>query len=181
MNASARTGSVLCRVRALLVVVLGIGPLVPGAYAQTPGGAVARDMSAAGRQTTIAVEAPPAMPDAARAVTGDSSGIEPGAIQKSLDALRFDFAQPASVSPLMTTQANARAEAQRRYRRGRGDRGVAGLVLGAIGGLAAGGAIGVAVAEHSCTTCSDPALHGFLIGAPIGAFVGGMIGYALAR
>ncbi len=79
-------------------------------------------------------------------------------------------------------QAKASAEMQRGYRgrRGRGDRGVAGLVLGVVGGFVAGGAIGVAVAEHSYHG-TDPALHGFLIGAPIGAVVGGFIGYALAR
>ncbi len=79
-------------------------------------------------------------------------------------------------------QAKASAEMQRGYRgrRGRGDRAVAGLVLGVIGGFVAGGAIGVAVAEHSYHG-TDPALHGFLIGAPIGAVVGGFIGYAVAR
>ncbi len=104
-------------------------------------------------------------------------------LRVTLDTLRL-AGPPASFAYAAdrATQANATAAAQRGYRgrRRHGDRGVAGLVLGAIGGFAAGGAIGVAVAEHSCN-CEDPALHGFVIGAPIGAVIGGFIGYAIAR
>ncbi len=186
MRTSVRTGSVLCRrLGAFLVLALGvgIGPLTAGADAQSVRAAVAQNASTPALQTTAGTEAP-AMQVAAGGVMVDSSGIQPGTILKSVDALHFAFAPRLSVSPFVKmTQANASAEAQGRYRgrRGRGDRAVAGLVLGAIGGFAAGGAIGVAVAEHYCTTCSDPAFHGFIIGAPIGAFVGGMLGYAIAR
>jgi len=70
-----------------------------------------------------------------------------------------------------------------RGRRGRGrssDRAVVGLVLGAIGGFVAGGLIGAEISANSCH-CTNPELHGFVIGAPIGAVVGGFLGYALAR
>jgi len=68
-------------------------------------------------------------------------------------------------------------------REGRGygsDRGVAGLVLGVLGGFVVGGAAGVLIAEDSCH-CDHPALRGFVIGAPIGAVIGGAIGYGLTR
>lgn len=66
-------------------------------------------------------------------------------------------------------------------RRRSGDRAVAGLVLGMIGGLVAGGLIGAELSSANSCHCTDPELHGFVIGAPIGAVVGGFLGYALAR
>jgi hypothetical protein len=73
---------------------------------------------------------------------------------------------------------------QRPYRGGRGrrysgDRAVWGLVLGAVGGFVAGGVVGAEISGHSCH-CTNPELHGFIVGAPIGAVVGGFLGFALA-
>jgi hypothetical protein len=83
-------------------------------------------------------------------------------------------------------ERTVRPESQGGYRgrRGRGrsgDRAVVGLVLGAIGGFVAGGLIGAEVSSNSCHSCTNPELHGFVIGAPIGAVVGGFLGYAVAR
>ncbi len=111
------------------------------------------------------------------------SSVEADPIRRWTGAVRFGTAPETLVHPVgQSAPADSRAEAQRGYRgrRGRGDRGVGGLVLGALGGFAAGGAIGVAVGERYCH-CDNPGLHGFVIGAPIGAVIGGFIGYALAR
>ena len=55
-----------------------------------------------------------------------------------------------------------------------------GGILGGIGGLYAGGAIGAKLYElHKCE-CDDPAFQGFLIGAPIGAVIGAIAGVKLA-
>jgi hypothetical protein len=69
----------------------------------------------------------------------------------------------------------------RRGRRYSGDRAVLGLVLGAVGGFVAGGLIGAEVVSAQSCHCTNPELHGFIIGAPIGAVVGGFLGFALAR
>ncbi len=162
------------RLRAFVVVALAVWLASPYADAQV--------LSAATPGRTTAADVGPA--PQASATAPDDRGTEAGPIQRSLATLRFDVAPIDSAYRVDNAFAktSARAEAQRGYRgrRGRGDRGTAGLVLGVIGGFVAGGAIGVAVAEHSCN-CNDPALHGFIIGAPIGAVVGGFIGYAIAR
>jgi hypothetical protein len=41
--------------------------------------------------------------------------------------------------------------------------------------------IGSELSTTDSCHCSDPQLHGFLIGGSIGAVVGGFLGYALAR
>jgi hypothetical protein len=119
-----------------------------------------------------------------RAAASAPAGVEPDAIRRSLDNLRFGLEPPdpaQQFNRITAAQPSPEAQGWYRGRRGRrGDRGVAGLVLGAIGGFVAGGAIGAAVGESSCH-CDDPALHGFVIGAPIGAVVGAFLGYAIAR
>ncbi len=162
------------RSRAAVVVVAAVGVWL-----------AASDAGAQGAQASIADRAVvqtargggDQLAAPARTVRLDEIGTS--TIRTSLASLRFGVAADGFAA---NTRANARAEMQRGYRgrHHRGDRGVAGLVLGAIGGFAAGGAIGVAVADNSCH-CNDPALHGFVIGAPIGAVIGGFIGYALAR
>ncbi len=110
--------------------------------------------------------------------------VETIGLRASAESIRIDVPPTAARDAAGSMRAaTGRAEAQRGYRGRRGgrDRRVAGLVLGALGGFAAGGAIGVAVSDRESCHCDNPALHGFLIGAPIGAFVGGVIGYALAR
>ncbi len=154
---------------AALVVVLALWPLVPSAEA---GDARVAPLAAVAFGQSL-----PTAPIIAGSTAG---GIRAETIHSWLDALRF--APPADRALDRAGTSANRALAQRGYRgrRGRGDRGVAGLVLGAIGGFAAGGAIGAAVGEHYCH-CDNPGLHGFIIGAPIGAVVGGFIGYALTR
>jgi uncharacterized protein YcfJ len=46
--------------------------------------------------------------------------------------------------------------------------------------MVAGGYVGVKIEGDRCR-CDDPALAGFIIGAPIGAIVGGVVGYKLGR
>jgi hypothetical protein len=127
----------------------------------------------------------------ARQMTAGDATARPSTIRDSLDALgaAASFAaltmSERFVQRVGDMSANDPPNDQRGYGRrsrrgGRGDRAAIGLMLGVVGGLVAGGAIGIAVAEDSCH-CDNPALHGFAIGAPIGAVVGGFIGYAIAR
>lgn len=54
-------------------------------------------------------------------------------------------------------------------------RAILGAIVGATGGLFAGGYIGQWIEGDSCN-CDDPGLVGALIGAPVGAVVGGILG-----
>ncbi len=162
------------RWRAAVVVLAAVGVWLAASDASAQGAQASIADQAAVQTVHEAVDQNTAP---ARAVWLDEIGAS--TIRTSLASVRFDVAPGGFAAD---TRATARAELQRGYR-GRhhhGDRGVAGLVLGVIGGFAAGGAIGVAVAENSCH-CDNPALHGFVIGAPIGAVIGGFIGYAIAR
>jgi hypothetical protein len=117
---------------------------------------------------------------------GNWSGVTTRSIRLSLETLRFDVARSNPGYGVNTVAAGRAApDAQRGYRgragrRRSGDRGVAGLVLGAIGGFVVGGAIGVAIEQDSCH-CDNPTARGIAIGAPIGAVVGAFIGYAIDR
>ena len=53
-------------------------------------------------------------------------------------------------------------------------------MIGAFGGLVAGGYAGVLIEGDRCR-CDDPGLSGFVIGAPIGMIVGGIVGHRLGR
>ena len=52
---------------------------------------------------------------------------------------------------------------------------VLGALVGAAGGLFAGGYVGAAIEGDGCH-CDDPGLMGALIGAPVGAAAGGILG-----
>jgi ABC-type nitrate/sulfonate/bicarbonate transport system permease component len=104
------------------------------------------------------------------------NGPTPGAIARSLANVHEQTIAPAGwkVAPALQRYGGPRG-------RRRGDRAVVGIVLGALGGLVAGGVIGSELSTTDSCHCSDPQLHGFLIGGSIGAVVGGFLGYALAR
>jgi hypothetical protein len=52
-------------------------------------------------------------------------------------------------------------------------------ILGAVGGLVAGGWLGAKIEGDRCG-CDDPGAKGFLIGAPLGAIAGGVTAWKLA-
>jgi hypothetical protein len=59
-----------------------------------------------------------------------------------------------------------------------GPRRTLGAVLGAFGGLFAGGLIGASL-DRNCG-CDDPGVRGFMLGAEFGAVAGGILGFLAA-
>jgi hypothetical protein len=133
----------------------------------------------------------PSSGPAAMSPAGDSRGagmptwLDEQAFRWSAPALDFPIRRSVARLDGRTLALTDRAEpSNAQYgRRGgrRGHRGAIGLAVGALAGFGAGGLIGEELATaHSCG-CSDPKLHGFLVGGGIGAVVGGVLGYAIAR
>jgi hypothetical protein len=106
-------------------------------------------------------------------------------------ALAQLFRSPVSTSPISQAIARVRfdepvsgregavSQLPRRPRPRGSSKQRAWAIVGAFGGMVAGGYIG-AMIEGDCR-CDDPGLSGFVIGAPIGMIAGGVLGYKLAR
>ena len=113
--------------------------------------------------------------------TGVGPALADPTTVRSAGPLRQSIARITSITPIRETpvrQALRRVPShplpsgsQRRH---------AFAMIGAIGGLLAGGFIGAKIEGDNCR-CDDPGLSGFVIGAPIGAIVGGLIGDKLGR
>ncbi len=142
-------------------------------------------------QTTDDGSGRPARGPAVVSPAADSRGV---GVPTWLDEQAFRWSARGTDSPIRRSVARldtrtlalrnstepSNAQYGRRYGRHRNS-GAIGLALGALGGFVAGGLIGSEVTTRSSCNCSDPQLHGFLIGGGIGAVVGGFLGYAIAR
>jgi len=82
---------------------------------------------------------------------------------ESMPAVAMDFAPPSQTA----TAPPSKKRSPTRI--------ILGAIVGATGGLFAGGYIGAWIEGDSCN-CDDPGLMGALIGAPIGAAFGGILG-----
>ncbi len=84
------------------------------------------------------------------------------------------FQAPQTSQQRPAWKMGAQSTSTVRSERGVG-RKVLGAVVGATGGLFAGGYLGATIEGDRCH-CDDPGLQGALIGAPVGMVVGGILG-----
>jgi len=96
-----------------------------------------------------------------------------------LGSLRLEAAVVRSVRLQADRQPVQRLRDSQSTGNARSERGPARIVLGALvgaaGGLFAGGYLGAKIEGNRCH-CDDPGLQGALIGAPVGAVAGGILG-----
>jgi hypothetical protein len=102
----------------------------------------------------------------------DATATGAGGIRRSVEQIRFDG----------SSRGWSYATPPRRAGNGTAQKATAAFALGflgMLGGMLAGGWLGITVGE--VCRCDDPGLAGALIGMPIGAAAGGVAGWRLAR
>ena len=126
----------------------------------------------------------PAIANAQEIIAVDDSSAPPRPFlfqlpEASRSNPRLDLTTSVRLTPAGGLARLAGVPGAQTTRNGRSERGlgrkVFGAVVGAAGGLFAGGYIGAKIEGDRCH-CDDPGLMGALIGAPIGAVTGGIVG-----